>query len=220
MSIRIVLADDHAIFRDGLRALLENQPSMEVLAEADNGREAIGLANELSPDVVVMDVTMPGLNGVEATRQITSASPKVKVLALSMHANQRLVTEMLAAGASGYLLKNSAFDELIRAIRAVVEHGSYLSPPVIGPIVREYLKLSSRGQSSTASLTPREREVLQLLAEGNSTKETAFLLRLNVKTVDTHRQRIMKKLDLHNLADLTRYAIREGLTSLDLPARK
>jgi DNA-binding NarL/FixJ family response regulator len=142
------------------------------------------------------------------------------VIALSMHADQRRVAEMLAAGASGYLLKNSAFEELLQAIQAVVEHGNYFSPPVIGPIVRDYLKLSSREQASGSSLTPREREVLQLLAEGNSSKETAFLLHLNVKTIDTHRQRIMKKLDLHNLADLTKYAIREGLTSLDLPTRK
>jgi two-component system response regulator NreC len=220
MNIRIILADDHAIFRQGLRALLENQPRMEVLAEAENGREAVRLARELSPDLVIMDLTMPGLNGVEATRQITSASPKIKVIALSMHADQRRVGEMLAAGASGYLLKDSAFEELIQAINAVVEHGNYFSPPVIGPIVREYLKLCSREHSSGPALTPREREVLQLLAEGNSSKETAFLLHINVKTVDTHRQRIMKKLDLHNLADLTRYAIREGLTSLDLPARK
>jgi DNA-binding NarL/FixJ family response regulator len=220
MKIRIILADDHAIFRDGLRALLEDQPRMQVLAEADNGREAVRLARELSPELVVMDVTMPGLNGVEATRQITSVSPKIKVIALSMHADQRRVAEMLAAGASGYLLKNSAFEELIRAIDAVVEHGNYFSPPVIGPIVREYLKLSSREHSADPSLTPREREVLQLLAEGNSSKETGFMLGLNVKTIDTHRQRIMKKLKLYNLADLTRYAIREGLTSLDLPTRK
>lgn len=220
MNIRIILADDHAIFRDGLRSLLENQPRMEVLAEADNGREAVRLARELSPDVVVMDLTMPGLNGVEATRQITSASPKIKVIALSMHADQSRVGDMLAAGASGYLLKNSAFEELIQAIQAVVKHGNYFSPPIIGPIVREYLKLSSREHSADPTLTPREREVLQLLAEGNSSKEAAFLLHINVKTVDTHRQRIMRKLDLHNLADLTKYAICEGLTSLDLPTRK
>jgi DNA-binding NarL/FixJ family response regulator len=220
MSLRIILADDHAIFRDGLRALLDDQPGMQVVAEAENGREAVRLARELRPDLVVMDVTMPGLNGVEATRQITSDSSRIKVISLSMHADQRRVAEMLAAGASGYLLKNSAFDELIQAIRAVVEHGSYLSPPVIGPIVREFLKLSSGEKSPDSSLTPREREVLQLLAEGNSSKEAAFLLHLNVKTVDTHRQRIMKKLKLNNLVELTRYAIREGLTSLDLPTRK
>jgi len=220
MNLRIILADDHAIFREGLRALLQDQPHMEVLAEAEDGREAVRLARELKPDLVVMDVTMPGLNGVDATHQITSASPKIKVIALSMHADQRRVAEMLAAGASGYLLKNSAFEELLQAIQAVVEHGNYFSPPVIGPIVRDYLKLSSREQPSGSSLTPREREVLQLLAEGNSSKEAAFLLHLNVKTVDTHRQRIMKKLDLHNLADLTKYAIREGLTSLDLLAHK
>lgn len=220
MNIRIILADDHAIFREGLRALLEDQQNMEVLAEAENGREAVRLARELSPDLVVMDVTMPGLNGVEATRQITSSSSKIKVIALSMHPDQRRVAEMLAAGASGYLLKNSAFEELTRAIRSVVEHGNYFSPAVIGPIVHEYLRLSSSEQPSGSSLTPREREVLQLLVEGNTSKETAFLLHLNVKTVDTHRQRIMRKLNLNNLADLTKYAIREGLTSLDLPTRK
>jgi len=220
MSLRIILADDHAIFRDGLRALLDDQPGMQVVAEAENGREAVRLARELKPDLVVMDVTMPGLNGVEATRQITSDSSSITVISLSMHADQRRVAEMLSAGASGYLLKNSAFDELIQAIRAVVEHGSYLSPPVIGPIVREFLKLSSGEKSPDSSLTPREREVLQLLAEGNSSKEAAYLLNLNVKTVDTHRQRIMKKLKLNNLVELTRYAIREGLTSLDLPTRK
>jgi len=220
MKLRIILVDDHAIFREGLRALLEGEQGMEVVAEADNGREAVRLAQELSPDVVVMDLTMPGINGVEATRRIISAAPKIKVIALSMHADRRRVADMLAAGASGYLLKSSVFDELIEAILAVIKHGNYLSPPVAGPIVQDYLKKSSLEKTTTSSLTPREREVLQLLAEGNSTKEAAYLLDLNVKTIDTHRQRIMKKLDIHNLADLTKYAIREGLTSLDFSPRK
>ena len=214
--IRILLADDHEIIREGLRSLLSKDPQMKVVAEAEDGRSAVKLAKELSPDVVIMDIAMPGLNGMEATRQITAASRKTKVIALSMHSERNLVVEMLTAGASGYVLKKCAFQELIQAVQAVVRHGTYLSPPIAGTIVEEYLRKPSKGKPPLASpLTPREREVLQLLAEGNSSKEAAFILKLNVKTVDTHRQRIMKKLRSRSLADLIKYAIREGITSLD-----
>lgn len=217
MTLRIILADDHAIFRDGLRALLEKDPDMEVVAEAEDGRTAVRLAKEMSPDVVVMDISMPSLNGMEATRQITALSPKIKVIALSMHSDKHFVAEMLMAGASGYVLKNCAFKEMDQAIQAVVQHGTYLSPLIAGPIIESCLKMLSRGESPHASpLTPREREVLQLLSEGHSSKEAAFILNLNVKTVDTHRHRIMKKLNCHSLAELTKYAIREGITSLDM----
>ncbi|MBW1870658.1 MAG: response regulator transcription factor [Deltaproteobacteria bacterium] len=217
MTLKIILADDHAIIRDGLRALLEKDPHMEVVEEAEDGRVAVQQAKELSPDVVVMDIAMPNLNGTEATRQIKARSPKIKVIALSMHSDKRFVAEMLTAGASGYVLKNSAFKEMIQAINAVVQHGTYLSPMAARPIVEACLEVWSKGESPFASpLTPREREVLQLLSEGNSSKEAAFILNLSVKTVDTHRYRIMKKLNFRSLAELTKYAIKEGITSLDI----
>jgi len=217
MTLKIILADDHAIIREGLCSLLEKEPNIEVVAEAADGRIAVQLAKELSPDVVVMDISMPNLNGMEATRQIKNWAPRIKVVALSMHSDKRFVSEMLAAGASGYVLKNSAFKEMVQAINAVVGDGTYLSPAAAGPIVEACLEVWSKGDSPFASsLTPREREVLQLLAEGNSSKEAAFVLNLSVKTVDTHRYRIMKKLNFRSLADLTKYAIKEGLTSLDI----
>jgi DNA-binding NarL/FixJ family response regulator len=216
MTLRVVLADDHEIIREGLRSLMEKDRHLEVVAEAGDGRAAVRLAKKLSPDVVVMDISMPGLNGMEATRQITAASPRTKVVALSMHSEKRFVVEMLRAGASAYVLKKCAFQELVQAVRAVARHGTYLSPQVAGPVVEACLKNMSDGEPPFASpLTPREREVLQLLSEGHSSKETAFILKLNVKTIDTHRHRIMKKLNCRSLADLTKYAIREGITSLD-----
>ena len=216
MSIRILLADDHKITRQGLRSLLEKQQDMEVVAEAENGRAAVRLAAEMAPDVVIMDVTMPDLNGVEAAKQILSKSPDIKIVALSMHSDASFVTEMLKSGASGYLLKDCAFEELARAIRAVIDDKTYLSPSISGVVVEDYVhRLSKADFSNPDVLSDREREVLQLMAEGNSTKQIAVKLHISIKTVETHRRQIMKKLDIHTVAELTKYAIRKGLTSLE-----
>lgn len=215
MNIRILLADNHKIVREGLNALIEKQPNMEVIAEAEDGRTTIKLAEELAPDIVIMDVGMPDINGIEATRRIIAESTKIKVIGLSMHSDRRFVVEMLKAGASGYLLKDCAFEELASAIRAVVAHRTYLSPEIADTVIRDYAYLLSKENLSVFSiLTAREREVLQLIAEGKSTKEVASHLKLSVKTVETYRKQIMDKLDIHSVAKLTKYAIREGLTSL------
>jgi len=216
MSIKILLADDHRITRQGLRSLLEKEPDMEVVAEAEDGRATVRLARELLPDVVVMDVTMPDLNGMEATRQIRAALPSVKIIALSMHSDNLFVSEMLRSGALGYLLKDCAFEELSRAIHVVVNGKVYLSPAISGVVVDDYLHHLTKAESpSSKVLTDREREVLQLIAEGNSTKQIALKLHISVKTVETHRRQIMSKLNIHTIAELTKYAIRQGLTSLD-----
>jgi two-component system, NarL family, response regulator NreC len=214
--IRIILADDHKIMREGLRALLEKQQDFEVAAEAENGLEAVQLAKKLRPHVIIMDIGMPGLNGIEATRQIVADVPSVKVIALSMHSDKRFVIEMLKAGVSGYLLKDSASEELASAIRTVLADKPYLSPKITDVVLKDYLgTLSKTEPSAFTLLTPREREVLQLIAEGRTTKEIAAALFVSVKTIDTHRQQLMEKLDLRSVAELTKYAIREGLTSLD-----
>jgi DNA-binding NarL/FixJ family response regulator len=216
MSIKILLADDHKITRQGLRSLLEKEPDMEVVAEAEEGRTTVRLARELLPDVVVMDVSMPDLNGMEAARQIRASLPNVKVIALSMHSDNLFVSEMLKSGASGYLLKDCAFEELARAIHVVVEGKTYLSPAISGVVVDEYLHHLTKTESPGSKvLTDREREVLQLIAEGNSTKQVALKLHISVKTVETHRRQIMSKLNIHTIAELTKYAIRQGLTSLE-----
>lgn len=217
MTIKILLADDHKIVRDGLRSLLEKQDNLEVVAEAENGRKAVQLALEKKPDVVIMDVSMPDLNGIEATRQIVEELPDTKVVALSMHSDKRFVAGMLQAGASGFLLKDCAYQELARAINTVVSHQTYLSPEITGIMVNEYLTslATPQDQSVASPLTSREREVLQLIAEGWSTKEIAAHLYVSIKTVETHRRQIMRKLNLHTVADLTKYAIREGLTSIE-----
>ena len=216
MSIRILLADDHKITREGLRSLLEKEQDMDVVAEAENGRTAVRLAHELLPNVVIMDVTMSDLNGVEAARQIVGRFPNVKIIALSMHSDSLFVTEMLRSGASGYLLKDCAFNELALAIRAVASGKTYLSPSISGVVVEDYLhRLTKTNSSSSEILTDREREVLQLMAEGKSTKQIALKLSISVKTVETHRRQIMNKLDIHTVAELTKYAIRKGLTSLE-----
>lgn len=216
MSIRILLADDHKITRQGLRSLLEKQQDMEVVAEAENGRIAVRLAAEMAPDVVIMDVTMPDLNGVEATRQIVETSPDIKVIALSMHSDATFVTEMLKSGAAGYLLKDCAFEELARAIRTVINDKTYLSPSISGVVVEDYIhRISKTEFSGFDVLTDREREVLQLIAEGSSTKQIAIKLHISIKTVETHRRQIMSKLGIHTIAELTKYAIRKGLTSLE-----
>lgn len=216
MSIRILLADDHKIVRDGLKTLVEKQPGMEVVGEAETGREAVFLTMKLEPDVVVMDISMAELNGMEATRQIRKVCPKIKIIALSMHSDKRFVLGMLEAGATGYLLKDCAFEELSRAIRNVAANKTYLSPGITDVVIQDYLlKASETRASSDSILTAREREVLQLIAEGKSTKEAAQTLYVSVKTIETHRKQIMDKLDLHSIAELTKYALREGLTSLD-----
>jgi DNA-binding NarL/FixJ family response regulator len=216
MSIRILLADDHKIVRQGLRALLEQQQDVEVVAEAENGRAAVRLAAETAPDVVIMDVTMPDLNGVEATKQILSESPDIKIIALSIHSDALFVTEMLKSGAAGYLLKDCAFEELTRAIRTIMDNKTYLSPAISGVVVDDYIhRLTSDEFVGSDSLSDREREVLQLMAEGHSTKKIAQKLHISIKTVETHRRQIMSKLDIHTIAELTKYAIRKGLTTLE-----
>jgi len=203
--------------REGLRTLIEKQPDMEVVAEAENGRMAVQLARKLFPEVVVMDIGMPDLNGIEATRQILANNPKVKVIALSMHSAKRFVIEMLKSGSSGYLLKDCAFEELALAIRTVIANQIYVSPSINDMMIKDYVHNLSKTEFSVASiLTPREREVLQLLAEGKTTKQIAVSLNVSVKTIETYRQQIMHKLNLHSVADLTRYAIREGITPLEI----
>ena len=215
MSIRIIIADDHEIVRNGLRSLIEKEPDIEVIAEADNGRTAVRIALELAPDVVIMDIGMPDMNGIEAARQIIVAMPAIKVIALSMHAEKRYVMEMLKAGASGYILKDNAYEELARAIRTALNNRTYLSPQVAEIVIGDYVQLAQTANCSVFSLlSPREREVLQLLAEGNSTAQIADRLCVSVKTVETYRQHIMEKLNIRSIAELTKYAIREGLTSL------
>ena len=216
MGVRIILADDHNIVREGLRSLIEKELGMDVIGEADNGRSAVKLVGNLMPDLVIMDVSMPDLNGIEATRQISSDYSQVKVLALSMHSDKRFVAGILQAGASGYLLKDCAIEEMVRAIRAIMDGGIYLSPAVAGPVVQDlFRKLPSEAYTAMAVLTKREREVLQLVAEGLATKEIAERLNVSVKTVETHRRQVMEKLNIHSVAALTKYAIREGLTALE-----
>jgi DNA-binding NarL/FixJ family response regulator len=216
MTIRVLLADDHKIVREGLRSILEKEPDIEVIAMGENGRAALQLAGELRPDVAVIDIAMPEMNGIEAIRRIRCETPGIRMLALSMHSARRFVVEALSAGAKGYILKDCASEELVRAIRVVAGNETYLSPKITGIIVKDYVKRLPESQSTSNSLlSNREREVLQLIAEGQSTKEIAFDLGVSVKTVETHRQQVMRKLHLHNVAELTRYAIREGITPLD-----
>jgi two-component system response regulator NreC len=216
MSIRVILADDHKIIRNGLRALIEKQHNMEIIGEAADGRTTVTLALKLSPDVIVMDVSMPDMNGIEAARKIIKNSPGVKILALSMYSDKKFVAEMLSAGASGYLLKDCAARELMHAIQAVVKNCLYLSPDIAEIMIKEYRQIVSKENLSLYSLlTSREREALQLLAEGKTIKEIAFALDISVKTAETYRQQIMNKLDIHTIAGLTKYAIREGLTSVE-----
>lgn len=216
MSVRILLADDHAIVRQGLHSLLEEQPDMEVVGEAEDGRVAFNLVRELVPDIVIMDITMPNLNGIEATCEIVSEFPKAKVIALSIHSHKRFVADMLKAGASGYILKECLFDEFVQAIRTVAGGGTYLSPRITGVVVEDYVeRLSTVTESQLDKLTVREHEVLQLLAEGKSTKQIALELHVSAKTIEANRRQIMDKLGIDSIAKLTKYAIREGLTSVE-----
>ena len=214
--IKILLADDHQIVRDGLRSMLGKQDGFQVVAEADNGKSAVDLALQFKPDVIIMDITMPELNGIEATRMILKASPQCKVITLSMHSDKRYVTRALKAGALGYLLKDSAFDELVKAIRTVLRNRIYLSTEINEAVVKEYLdKTEKFDQPEYSILTDRERQIVQLIAEGKTTKEIAAILSISVKTVETHRQRAMNKLNIDSIAGLTKFAIREGLVTLE-----
>ena len=216
MTIRVLLADDHKIFRDGLRTLIEKETGMEVVAEAENGRKAVKLTEKLLPNVIVMDVTMPDMNGIEATRKIMAGLPNVKVIGLSMHSDRRFVLGMLEAGASGYLLKDCAFSELATAIRQVTTGHTYLSPSIADVVVKGYLnKVHASSLTPHSILSPREREILQLIAEGMTAKEIAAHLNLSIKTVETHRRNIMEKLNMYSIAEITKHALREGLVTLD-----
>jgi DNA-binding NarL/FixJ family response regulator len=215
MTVRIVIADDHRLLREGLRGLLEKRTDLKVVGEAADGLTAVRLARELAPEIVIVDISMPGLNGIEATRRIAADCPGVRVLVLSMHSDRHYVIEALKAGASGYLLKDSAFDEVVHAIESVMAHAAFLSPAITDMVLREYVAgLTVEKGNAFGRLTAREREVLQLLAEGLPSKAIAARLAISVKTVETHRTAIMEKLDLHTVAELTKYAIREGLTAL------
>jgi two-component system response regulator NreC len=214
MSIKVLIADDHQIMREGLRTMLEKEHDIQVLGEAEDGRMIQRMARELLPDVIIMDVAMPDLNGIEATRQIVAELPGVKIIALSMHDDRRFVLNMLKAGAAGYMLKDSAFTDLAKAIRVVMSGKTYLSHEVADIVVKDYVSSSQPTESSAFQLlSPREREVLQLLAEGKTSAKIGDKLHISIKTVETHRQQIMVKLKIRSVAELTKYAIREGLTS-------
>ncbi len=213
MAIKILIADDHGILREAITSLLNNEFGMEVIGEAQDGRTAVQLAKELLPDVVIMDIAMPGLNGIEATRQIVRKMPNIKVIALSVYADRRSVREMLKAGASGYVPKLCAFNELVTAIQNVVSNRTYLSSRISGIVVEEYIhRLEENDNSAYSILTPREREVLQLISEGKSTKAIAKELFVSNKTIEWHRSQLMNKLAAQSVAELVKYAIREGLT--------
>ena len=216
MPIRVILADDHKILRAGLRSLLESDGQFEVVSEAQNGRETVSLARQHEPDIVVMDVAMPDMNGVEATRKISQIAPTVRVLALSGHSDGVYIKGMLESGARGYLLKDVASEELISAIKTVASGKIYVSPSISDTLVTDYLhRIKGNLGPDGKLLTDREREVLQLVAEGMSTSAIANKLHLSDRTVETHRKRIMDKLELRSIAALTKYAIREGITSLE-----
>ena len=213
--LRILLADDHVLFRAGMRSLLQSMPNVQIVAEANDGSEAVSLAGQHHPDVVVMDISMKALNGLDATAQIKTHSPAVRVIILSMHDTADYVNQALRAGASGYLLKDSTEPELELALNAVMRGETYLSPRVSKQVVDAYLQGSAADQSPLDVLTPRQREILKLVTEGLTTKEIAYQLKLSVKTVETHRTQIMERLDIHDVPGLVRYAIRSGLISAD-----
>lgn len=217
MNTRILLVDDHQIMREGLMSLMADEPDLEVVGDASDGRQAVQMAKRLKPDLVVMDISMPGLSGIEATRQILEELDRVRVLALSMHADPRFVAGALEAGAHGYMIKDCTSRELLECIRTVAEGGTYLSPQVAEVVVKGFVRRlgEETGTPPASVLTPREREVLQLLVEGHTVKAIAERIHLGVKTVETHRRNIMEKLGLKNMVDLIKYAMREGVVSLD-----
>jgi two-component system response regulator NreC len=214
-KIRILIADDHTIVRDGIRSLFEDEPDLEVIGEAEDGRSAVQLTNQLEPDVVIMDIAMPLLNGLEATRQIKRNKSNVKVLVLTMHDNEEYIRQVLASGAAGYVLKDTAAKELIGAIRAVYKGESILSPAITRLVIEDYLRWGDvQTKDATNGLTSREREVLQLIAEGYKNKEIAEILSISIKTVQAHRSNLMNKLDLHNRGELIKYAIQKKIIDI------
>jgi DNA-binding NarL/FixJ family response regulator len=213
-NIKVLLVDDHQMFRSGLRALLMREAEMEVVGEAADGRAAVELVVKLQPDVVVMDVRMPDLNGIEAARQAMTVKPDLKIIGLSAEGTERAMAEMLRAGAVGYVVKEAAYEELVLAIRTVIKGTVYFSPAVISLVVNDLQQTSQPVASAFGVLSPREREILQLIAEGKATKEIAIALNISIKTAETHRRNVMDKLKIDNVAELTKYAIREGLTGI------
>lgn len=216
MTMTVLLADDHQIFRDGLRPLLTAQPDIEVVAEAETGPEALELARQHVPDIAILDISMPDMTGLEVARHLADELPAIRVIFLSMHSDRRYVIEALRTGARGYLLKDAGFDELLAAVRSVCDGHVYLGAAVNEQVIRDYLSLADPADSTAlAPLSSREREVLKLLAEGLATKQIADRLAISIKTVETHRKSIMDKLEIRSVAELTKMAIREGLTPLD-----
>jgi DNA-binding NarL/FixJ family response regulator len=216
MSVKILLAEDHGITRQGLRSLIEQHSDMEVVGEAEDGRKALELVRQLVPDILITDISMPNLNGIDATRQIVHDFPQTKVIALSIHSKMPFVTGMLKAGASGYLLKECFFDELLEAIQAVSAGGTYISPKIAGAVVDSFIRgLEPVGDLPLDALTGREREVLQLISEGKNTKEIALTLHVGSKAIEANRRKIMVKLNAHSVAELVRIAVLGGLTSLE-----
>ena len=215
MKTKILLVDDHQILRDGIRSLVKGYDDMEVIGEAADGREALDMVEKLSPDIVIMDISMPDLNGIDATRMIINEAPDVKVIALSMHHDKQFVSEIFKAGASGYLIKDSAFYELEHAIRIVMSGQTYINPQIASLVVESLVNQSvTPNPKSFSLLTEREREVLQLIADGKSTKQIAIDLNVSSKTIESHRRQVMGKLNVRSVADLTKFAIREGLTTI------
>ena len=216
MSIKLIIADDHQMMREGLKVMLENEEDLQVIAEAERGIETIRKTKELNPDVVIMDVAMPEFNGIEATRTLRIEVPNTKVIGLSMHSDRQFVIEMLRAGASGFVLKQAAFEELANAIRTVAQGRTFLSSTILDIVVQDYIRQFAKSESPAyKQLTDRERQILQLLAEGNSTKEIGYMLSVSVKTIETHRLNIRNKLGIDSFAGLVKFAIREGITTLD-----
>lgn len=214
--MNILIADDHGVVREGLKRMFSEQPDMEVVGEAENGQMAVKLAKELIPDVILMDISMPDLSGIEAARLILKANPAIKIIALSMHSEKHFVLEMLQAGALGYVLKSYLFDEVLKAIEVVRRNDYYLSPKITDVIVEDYASREVLpGKSLVNGLTARERDIIRLVAEGLTTKQIALRLKISPKTADANRRRAMKKLDIDNVAKLTKYAIREGLTAAE-----
>ena len=214
-TIKVLLVDDHTIVRQGIRALLESVPDIQIIGEAEDGKAAVEMAEKLRPNIMLVDISLPMLNGLEVTRRVRKKVPECKVLVLTMHENEMYVSQILRTGASGYLVKKTAVSELIMAIRSVHQGKAYFSPSISKIVLNDYLRKESRGEGpSTELLSNREREILQLLAEGYSNKEIAVILNLSVKTVSNHRNRIMQKLDIHDITSLVKYALKQGFIEI------